>query len=207
MIEGLERLPVDVLNLTPDDLFLWEELRRRELPTRIISTNLAEASADGLPARYAVVERGAGPSKIRIGFVGLSNPRRVKPRSGFEAIPPEQAVAQTLPELASRADLIVVLADLPEEEAVRLAEAHEEIDVVLRGEGRFRLGRPRIVNKAVLLNSVERGRYLGQLTVKLSSAGDVDSVQPEFINLDGKVAEDPYFASRQTELARLKPRP
>ncbi len=202
MLESLRRLPMDVLNLAAGDLYLWSEIGEKGLAEKFVSTNLVPKQATGpLPQPYAVVEAPSSGGVIRIGLLGLADPATVKPNSGFRAIDPAEAVGKTLPELSGKVDLVVLLADLSASASERLAKAYPQIDVVLRAEPRPLYSRPQVVNQAVILASVERGRSLGRLTLTLGEGGKVDSAEPESIPLEAGVPEDVYFLARQGELS------
>ncbi len=220
MAEGLQRLPIEVMNLTPEDLYFWGELQRMELPTRIISTNLTPRNASlGAPSRYAVVSIPAARlntgEALRIGFLGVSDPLKVKPNSGFVGNDPVAAVSAAAEELAGKVDFIVVLADIDvgpgpfREDSLpaRIARAHDRIYAVLVAEKRYILRTPLQVNNAVLLSSVERGRHLGRLTFGLDRLGNVTDARPEFIELKEGVPTEPYFLERQRQLEKVLPDP
>ena len=139
------------------------------------------------PARYRIIEASAGEEALRIGFLGISDPRKVKPNSGFRGENPAQAVQEIKTEVLKEADFLVVLADIPqrpEESTVdQLARDHPEIIAVLTTEDLYRLHEPRVVNNAVILSSVERGRYLGQLQLAIDERGKVEEFEPDFILL------------------------
>lgn len=218
MVEGLRRLPLRVMNLAPEDLYQWEDLSSLELPTKFISTNLQPRDRDRpAPSPYAVIELPADDlgtrRAVRIGFLGISDPARVKPNSGFLGTDPLQAIADAQAELEGKVDFVIVLAhvdlgpspfqanSLP----ARIAEAHDNVYAVLVSERRYMLRAPKQVNNAVLLSSVERGRHLGRLTFRLDGEGRVTEVHPEFIELSEKVPEDSYFHRRQLELEAVLP--
>ncbi len=218
MARGLERLPVRVMNLTPEDLYFWDEMAARDLPTRFVSTNLRPRKASlPAPATHAIVtipaaELGIGQD-LRIGFLGISDPRRVKPNSGFRGLDPLEAIAEAQRELAGTVDFVVVLADIEQapgafrEDSVlaEIARAHDNVYAVLAAEKRYLLRTPLQVNNAVLLSSVERGRHLGRLTLKLDAEGEVVEVRPEFTELDETVPADPEFLGLQQRLEASVP--
>jgi 2',3'-cyclic-nucleotide 2'-phosphodiesterase (5'-nucleotidase family) len=210
MTESLGDL--QVLNLAPEDLFLWNELAARQasLASHIISTNLTPRDANTpTPKRYAVVEIAGNriglPRNLRIGFLGLSDPRQVKPNSGFTASEPAEAVAAVKAEVMQKADFLVVLADLPRPSAIRLPLAHPEILAVLVTEKVFQLPPPEQANNAVIMSSVERGRWLAQLDLELDEQGRVAVVRPNWIELKKGVSEDPSWLRRERELAGSLP--
>ena len=211
MLESLSKLPVRVLNLGPQDLFFWKELSLARLPsTQIISTNLTPRSPSiPVPSRYALVEIPAHElnleKSVRIGFLGLSSPNQVKPNSGFSALDPMQAVAGVKSEVMRQADFLIILADLSKPTAVRLAAAHPEISAVLVAEKRFVFPAPEQVNKAIILSSVERGRYLGQLELRLDHSGGVVASESDKIELKQGVPEFPLWQQRQAQVTSRLP--
>jgi 2',3'-cyclic-nucleotide 2'-phosphodiesterase (5'-nucleotidase family) len=210
MVESLNHL--QVVNLAPEDLFFWKDLSARQasLPSQIISTNLTPRDAAvPTPKRYAIVEvpgNQIGISRnLRIGFLGLSDPRQVKPNSGFTASDPAEAVAAIKAEVMQKADFLVVLADLPRPAATRLPLAHAEILAVLVTEKVFQLPPPEQANNAVIMSSVERGRWLAQLDLELDERGRVAVVRPNWIELKKGVSEDPSWLQRERELSSRLP--
>jgi hypothetical protein len=99
----------------------------------------------------------------------------------------------------------VVIGDFSEQLAVTLAVEHPDVFALLRMERRFRLYPPKQSGNAVLLSSVERGRYLGRLTLFFSEKGEVVQYEPEFTLLDAKVPEDPAFLRVSDELKNQVP--
>lgn len=210
MLEGLAKLPVRVLNLAPEDLYMWPELADPLPGTSIISTNLVPLDS-GVPqpktfSTLIIQADLMGFSKdLRIGFLGISDPERLKPNSRFQARDPLEAVAETIPSLSGQVDLIVLLADIERETAPlakdsllhRIAVAHPEISVILSTEKYYRLHKPEQIGKTVVLTSVERGRYLGQLQLRLDSEGRILSWEPEYIEMKKGVEEDPELLRKQ----------
>ena len=197
MLDALNRLPVDVFNLTPDDLYMWPELAVADFPkTRFISTNLVAPDGVKSPARFAVMEIPRslrGGESIRIGFLGLVAPSTVRPNSKFTALDPREAVTSAKASLQEKVHCWVIIGDFSEQLAMTLAVEHPDVFAVLRMERRFRLYPPKQSGNAVLLSSIERGRYLGRLTMSFDEKGEVVAYEPEFTLLDAKVPENPEF--------------
>lgn len=212
MLEGLDRLPIRVLNLATEDLFFWKELSKAELPlTQIISSNLIPLDQSiRRPATYAIVEVASSElhlkKNLRIGFLGLSDPEKVKPNSRFSAGDPSRAVEEVKTQMSPQADFLVVLADLSRETALRLAEAHAEIRAVILAEERYTLHPAERVNNAIILSSVPEGRYLGQLVFHFGPAGEVVELRSEFMEMKEGVPEEPTLLLRQQEVGRDLPR-
>ena len=206
MLNAIRDLPVSVVNLSPHDLFLWDDVAASDLGERFISANLAPLDPQRpTPPRYRIIEAFEGKEAVRIGFLGISDPRKVKPNSGFRGVSPARAVQEVKTEVLKKADFLVVLADIPQrpEESTldQLAQDHPEIIAILTTEDVYRLHEPRVVNNAVILSSVQQGRYLGQLRLVIDESGKVQDVTPDFIQLGEEQAEDERFLQIQKSLA------
>jgi 2',3'-cyclic-nucleotide 2'-phosphodiesterase (5'-nucleotidase family) len=206
MLTALDRFPVQVFNLTADDLFMLDQIRSAELPrTRVISTNLEPPAGKNIELeRFAILEIASSANRVvRVAFLGLVSPLRVKPNSGFRAADPVQAVSRVLDEIREQIDFAVVLGDIDTTIAKKLAQNHPEIYAVLCLERRFRLVPPEQVNNAVILKSIERGRYLGQLSFDLGPSGMVESYQFDYHKLTDQVPEDSELLEKAQLLAKV----
>ena len=214
IFRALEVLPVAVLNLGSEDLYLWPQMASQEgRATRIISTNLVPRKASQKrPDRYAILtlnpEQTGLESELRIGFMGFVDPGRVKPNSGFRGQDPVAAIAETMPELAPQVDFVVLLADYfrrgpaePGSLLHRMASDNDKIYAILTTERQYTLHRPEQVNNAIILSSIERGRQLGRLVIELDAQGKVSSYQPDVVNMDASYPDDPELG----ELLRRLP--
>ena len=207
LIDSLTDVQMAVMNLGTDDLHLWDRLAQITT-TAIISTNLKPADTSRTaPERFAVVPVESGGRTIRLGFLGVAWPGRVAPRIRFVGQDPVEAVAEVADQLRNEADVWVVLADFnPRNAAERrameqLAKTYDEIVAILYTEQRFVLPEPHLMNKAVVLAGVERGRFLGRLTLTLDDKGGVSEIEPEFVELDERVGEVPELLQRQNRLS------
>lgn len=214
MLESLRLLPLDLFHLSFADLFLWKDLNGGEAPTRILSTNLVPLDeTTPSPQPFAVLEVAADrlglQRPVRIGFLGLTTPQRVKKRSGFKALDPLQAVAQWKSKAMEQADFLILLSDLPRDSQrfspdsliARLAGQHPEIRAILLAEKRFIFYEPETVGSAMVLSSVDRGRYLSSLRLVFDSQGRLFDMQAQNIQLGSKVREDSEFLRKQHSLA------
>lgn len=205
MLEALKRLPIHVFNLTSDDFNMWPDLVKLDLPeTRFISTNLLAPEGVKSPDRFTILEipQTDGDGKmIRVGFLGLTAPAMFQRNSGYTLVDAREAVDTVKKSVKKKVHCWIVVGDFSEQLAQTLAVEHRDVFAVLRMERRFRLPQPKQVGNAVLLSSVERGRYLGRLTITFDSSGGVKAYEPEFTKLDSQVPEDPEFV-RLAEEAR-----
>lgn len=212
MLDSLRRLPMAVLNLGINDLHWWPDLSRQPVPTKVISTNLVPRRP-GVPApqRFAVEETTVVglPRPVRIGFLGLADPYRVKPNSGFRGLDPLQAVAEIKGEILKEADFLVVLWDtirpqgsLPADWIVaRLAEQHPEVRLIITTEPRFVIYEPLQLGRATVVSSVERGRFLGEARLTFGPKGELDRITVQFVEMKDGVPEDPALLELQHRLS------
>ncbi len=216
MKRALVELPVQVFNIGSQDLYWWQELASQKLgETQFISTNLVPVrSTLPVPRKYVVLEvplsSGASQKVVRIGFLGITDPARVKPNSGFKGIDPLKAVREIKEEVMDQADFLFLLADtirpqgeIPSDSVIRqLAEEHSEIYVILTTEKRFILYPPTQINSAVLVSSVERGRYLGQMKLVFDGAGSLQQISSELVELKKGVPEDAVILEGERRVSR-----
>jgi 2',3'-cyclic-nucleotide 2'-phosphodiesterase (5'-nucleotidase family) len=165
------------------------------------------------PDRYAIVEIPAdeigSERPVRIGFVGFVDPRLVKPNSGFRAADPLKSFREIDSELTGKTDFIVVLwdlvrprGDLKGTDIELLAKENEKIYCIITTEKRFVIYDPVQLDSAVILSSIERGRYIGLLSLGLDGSGQVESVRPDFFEMNDQVPEDAYLLSRQRKISK-----
>lgn len=196
--------PVSVFNLGSEDLNLVGDLSLGELEkTDFISTNLVapDNGKYGFLKRYSIQERTLPNGwPVRIGFLGIADPRMVKPNSGFTAMEPVDSIKLVLPELKDQVDFVVVAGEMSEETADQIANAFPEVFAVLRSERGFRITRPRQVNNALIMSSVERGRMLGRMTLVLNADKEIASYTYRYIDLNQRVPENSALAARAGEL-------
>lgn len=211
MKQSLDLLPIQVMNLGPDDLHMWKELSQSKLKTTaIISTNLVpREKALPAPRRYAVVQIPAqklGLKKdLRLAFLGLTSPDQLRPNSPFVAQDPIDAVAKIKAEVLKQADYLIVLAEVPKPTAIRLAQENPEIYAIMMVERSVIQHTPEQVNNAVLLWSMERGRSLGQLTLELDQNGGISVFKPNMVTLDSTIPDEQALLKRQNEIKAQVP--
>jgi 2',3'-cyclic-nucleotide 2'-phosphodiesterase (5'-nucleotidase family) len=210
MLKAVETLPIQIFNLTSSDLYHWAALSAASFPkTQIISTNLVppKGSRSPLP-RYAIYEveiAGGEGRNVKLGFLGVANPAAVRPNSGFRAKKILDAIDEVKAEVMEQADVLIVIGEFRPGVAEELANRHPEVYAVLQLERQFRLIPPKQVNNAVILSSVERGRYLGQLNLQFGAQGDLVSYEPKSIQLDEKVPESAEFLELAEEVNKRIP--
>ncbi len=201
---ALEAKPVSVFNLASEDLNIIRDLDMGGLKsTQTVSTNLVPPDVTGFEflKRYSVQEVVLPNGwKIKIGLLGVADPRMVKPNSGFKAKDPLAAIAEVLPEIKDEVDLVLVIGEMTEGTADKIAENFSEVYAILRSERSMRMTRPRQVGNALIMSSVERGRMLGQITLMLDSKRKVASYTYKYVDLNQRIQSDAALLARANEL-------
>jgi hypothetical protein len=147
---------------------------------------------------------GAKAKEIRIGFLGLtaSNPAFLKTGPGGRRIvtgDPVAAAARYIPQMRSRADLIVILSGLDLDTARNLARKVKEIDLILGGQGGREtrtddfpedtsIGRTRIQYVG------DQGKNVGEVRLFLSDKRTIASMQRSLVSLTREWPDEPVLA-------------
>ena len=206
MRDALESNPVAVFNLASEDLNLVGKLDFGGLEnTDTVSANLQPPAGSGYEhlKRWSVQEVELPNGwPVRIGIIGIADPKMVKPNSGLTARDPLAAVAEVLPEMKGKADFVLVIGEMTDQTADAIAGEFPEIYGVLRSERTMRMAKPRQVNNALIMSSVERGRMLGQMTLVLTADKKVASYTYKYIDLNQGVKDDPALAARASEVLK-----
>lgn len=215
LLESLQKFPIRVMNLASDDLYLWETLSAETPQTQVISSNLKPIRRSlPQPSPYAVIEVPAQElglrKNLRIGFLGVIDPRRVRPNSGMRATDPLAAVRTVKKTVLEKekADFLILLTDLPRDSSeiepgsllYQLADQNPEVAAILNTERRYVLFPPQKVNNAVILSGVERGRHISRLTLTLDESGRVTKADHATIELLEGLPEDETWRAKQESL-------
>lgn len=215
LLESLQEFPIQVMNLASDDLHFWPTLHSKASATQVISANLKpRRSSVPQPKPYAIVQVPAaelGLSKdLRIGFLGVTDPSLVKPNSGMKGTDPLTAVQSVKKTVLEKegADFLILLTDLPRHSSqiesgsllYELAQQNPEVAAILNTERRYILFPPQMVNNAVILSGVERGRHLSRLTLTLDESGQVQEIDHDTVELKEGIPEDDTWRAKQDAL-------
>lgn len=215
LARAFRKLGAVAMNVTPQELgeglsFLAELQQEGAVP--FVSANVRPRGEGGPEVARSYTRMVGG---IRIGITGLAIPERVAGVSpdvaALEFAPAVRAEVRTLRE--SGAELVVVLAHLPDADARALAVAVPEIDLILRSPG-SEIGRPPSppvqVGPVILAEAGTQGQYVGRARIVLAGG----AVKRPLVLDDGgaKVAEEKARLERRVaaldkDLARLEGQP
>jgi len=130
IVAGMGLMGYDAMALGPKELALGLDTVRKRLAEAgfpILSANAVLSSNGELLAQpYQVVELG----DYRAAIVGLTRPPDL-PVEGIQVLDPREALARILPDVAARADLVILLTNLAYDQALALAGEVPGIDLVV----------------------------------------------------------------------------
>ena len=194
LLDYTEQLGYEVFGVGPNDLnYGLDFLRQAEQEHGFVWTNANLAMGDGDPDDLFppyVIRDFAG---LRIGYVSVLSPRypiitMTAKADNFTAESPRDALDRVLPELREKADLIVLMAQMPSAEIRQMLMdmgPGTGIDICIEGRDPRQYRRVNRVNgDIVLVSANHEGRYIGQLDMVVSKDGEIEDAQVTIHALD-----------------------
>lgn len=159
-----------------------DELRRlaAELKAPLVSTNVFAADGKPITETVRLVEVGAR----RAAVFGVLSPSLAPP--GVKTIAPRDAVLSGVAKLATRTELIVVLAYAPEAELTALAEELPEVDLVVGGPTGQPVP-PRKVGPTLVASATNKGKFLARFRKEHPGAPWMGRI----VEVDDKSVDEP----------------
>ena len=187
MLEGMTRLGVAVVNLSPGDARVLPTLGARPKLPALISANVR-----GNAPAYVVR---AGAQGQRIAFVGVSAmPLPEEP--GVTVEDPKAALRRLIPELKQKADSIVVLAYMPNQDVVSLAANFPELDAIVSAYEHQGAAVPYQIGHAWIMQAEYEGKFVGFAGLEFGPDRRVAKLDPHGMQvLDTSIADQPELAA------------
>lgn len=215
------RWPVDVINLGRYDLIFARKLLAREglaerttaLPMikNLISANGVFDSSVAAPRPY-IIKEVTGPrikgkrNKIRVGFVGLAEPKRMAEGVDLSVKDMFEAARRSVPEARKQSDVLVIVAHSGLAAALKLAAENPEADVVIAGDAEG-LYKPRQVGNTLVVSAAPGNTQEGDLRFYIGADGRI-SFKFRSPELDAAVPSDPaanaFVEAARSERARAR---
>ena len=216
VVEAMNQLGYTAMAIGERELCLGlAEFRKRMQEARFpfVSANVViKATGKLLAEPYAIVEVGG----IKVGILGLTNANAVQiplanmstglawPSFADEVIVTDPLVAaeQYVPEIAAKADLVIVLSHLGIDLDQTLVAEVPGIAVVVGGYSRTILSTPLAQRGALIVQAGYDGEYLGKLVLEIGESGSIAKHAGEIIALGPKFLDDPQMAQWLAEAKR-----
>ena len=217
VVRAYTRWPVDVINLSRNDLMeaqrllakegLAERQQRLPLLKSFISANANYDDNVAAPAPFIIKEVSsprikARSNKLRIGFVGVAEPYRTSDGIADATVKNMyESARRVVPVARKQCDVLVIVAHSEMAGAMKLAAENPEADVVIAGnaEGLFN---PRQVGNTLVVPASPGNIRQGDLRVYLDKDGHA-RFKYVFTDLDAVVPSDPE-ATAFVQAARLE---
>lgn len=205
VLKALDQFPVDVANISAHDIaFLSRVTNGAERATaaaaqypvlnRMVSANITSTAPGNNALKPFVIkevkERTSGtPKTTRIAFVGITDPQARQAPEGFKIGDPLDAARRAVPAAKRNSDMVVVLAHVKQDLALRIAREVPGIDVIINGYG-TPFTAPVKVGQTVVYSTSYETRLLGELRFHRDAGGKL-SIKDRYILLNVEVGDDP----------------
>ena len=193
-VEAMNRLGYDAAALGPKDLGLGAEIlsqRIAEADYMYLAANVAYA-ATGEPVAGDVLFREMGGHGVAI--IGLTEKVDAP---GFTVADPVETLQKLLPDVRSRADIIIVLTHLPVSAAREMAAVMPDIDLIVAGGSEHLAAGEEIGGRTLIVHADvpspgHAGRNLGLAQLGFDSRGRMTAQTNEVVALsEVSIEEDP----------------
>jgi 2',3'-cyclic-nucleotide 2'-phosphodiesterase/3'-nucleotidase len=208
MAKSMSRMEYDAINVGREEIVLGTDQMRRlqelhRLP--LVSSNLLQRDKDRqLFSPYLIKRVGASNflgfryGGIKVALVGATlweqnDPMRRMIPNELQVDPPAPVLSEILQKLRRHCDLVVLLSDLDLENAKKLAQQVEGIDLFFVGAG-TRAKFVEEIEGTIFVYPARKADELGDMELILSEDGGVDSYTVEWTLLDDTIADDPEMA-------------
>lgn len=213
LLDGMGKLGYRVVNVSERDLALgYDEFRKTVDGTalKFVSANVVrQGTTDRVFPAYEILEVAVAKGKpLRVGVVGVTRFSPVWQKAGPDGsnlglAPPAEMLRGVLPELREKADVVVLLAAINRDEAVRLSREIPGIDFVFGAYGGIYDTAFRKDGAAPVLYTGNQGRFAGETRVFLGAEGRVSDSQLYLHHLVARYPENPemlsWVAARKTQ--------
>lgn len=199
------KLGYRVVNVSERDLALgYDEFRKNVDGTglKFVSANVVrQGTTERVFPPYEVIDVPVAKGKpLRVGVVGVTRFSPVWQKAGpagtnLALAPPAEMLKAILPELRTKADVVVLLAALNRDDAARLSRDVPGIDFVFGAYGGIYDTSFRKEAAPPVLYTGNQGRYTGEVRVFLDPSRRVSDVQLYLHHLIAKYPENPDMLS------------
>jgi hypothetical protein len=178
------RIGIDAMNVGELDLAIGiDYLLKKGLP--LVSSNLVYG--DGKTVFHPYVTREVNRVKVAIfGLISPLPPQGLGNGKGLKVLNPAETARSMVKRLKGRADLIILLSNLGQQDDERLAREVQGIGVIVGGRSRVLLQTPVKVGNTLILQAAAQGKYIGRLDFDPAARTFLNTITP----MDDKVSKD-----------------
>lgn len=220
LIEGMSRLGYGAIGLGSRELrFGVDEVldTARAFALPVVASNLL-AVQSGSPLALRSITLRSGALRVAVAAVMRHDPALAASSARLGPLATEAPVTslqQLLPELRAQHDLVVVLAAMPIEEAMQIAERVPGIDLILGAHGGYSTERVERVGTTRIMYLSDQGKAFGQVEYYRGRDGQW-LVESRLAGLGAAIKPDEGLtsftlaalqAAQEADVAQLQPRP
>ena len=149
----------------------------RENSLTFLSMNLfTDQGTKPLFPPYLLTQAG----EMHIGILGLTGPLPVHQKNnGLRTRPWQDTLSKNLQEIKDKCDLIILLSSLPEKSNREIAEAFDNIHILLQSGQNSSNLTPVSINNTLLLRTAGRGKYAGVLNINWNATRTWGTTAPD----------------------------
>ena len=196
-IEAMNLLQYDAMALGDLDLLLGPEaLRQRiaEAQFPILSANVRVGGEEELLTKPYII---SPMGDHRVGIIGLTWDGAGIPPGQFTLLPASDVLTELVAQIASEAEIIIVLSTMGFEEDQALSSMVPGIDLIVGGRSRIPMPESWVNpdTGTILVQAGTQGEWIGRRILSLDSAGVVTAHQDELVFLTDDYDDDPEMRS------------
>lgn len=199
MLEAMNAMAYDAMGIGAYELLQGVDVlnaRRAEASFPFISANLVMSDGTLLAEPYTIVERGG----LRVGVIGITEPdgEIFMRTSGLTGIiktrDAADVLAKYMPELHSKADLVIVLSRLGLDRDKVIASEVPGIDIIIGSGSRTIMEEPARVGDTLIVQQGYQGEWIGRTEISFDKDGKIVTANTQGIALTPDYADDPEVA-------------
>lgn len=186
MLEGMRIIGYDAVNLGSREAALDSNTLKAVLAADLpyVSANVTPAVGTAFAPAYRIIKRGG----LVVGVTGVAELAATSLGRGVAVRSPIESLAEVIPLLRRKCDMVVVLAWTRPETMERIALTYSEVDCVLGGNVPETSASVAPVNRAGVFGVVDKGKTIGRLRVWRDAAGElVCTGEARRVRADGPV--------------------
>lgn len=187
----------DALNIAEGEI---ADIRRLEGIQGLVSSNVTARHSHGSKWEPFLVREIGG---LKLCILGFLSPDFAKDEK-FTVADPVVAAGKILPEVSSKADIVVALSHLGWDGSRRLAEAVGGIDIIIVGHGDHENFEPERVKSSLLVKNAIGGSLAGSVKIWADRSGKIVKTETGLRILDKKIKTHPDYSGLERKYINEK---
>ncbi|OGX16425.1 MAG: hypothetical protein A2166_00860 [Omnitrophica WOR_2 bacterium RBG_13_41_10] len=185
-LKAMELMKYDALAIGDDEFNFGEDFLSQDISKSTLSFVSANIKLDKV--RPYLIKEFNG---IKVGIIGLTNMAAKDKSAAVIVTEPKVALENALKELQkAKADIVILLSHLGENNDLKLIEEVPGIDVLIVGHSRIKDAPSEKIGSTLILRPSWQGRRLNRASLEIENKKIIDS-KTEEIRLSDEISQDP----------------